>query len=156
MKTKPAPAPKHTSADLAPQKFIHRHLRAGWWGLLCFLTLGIVLEIFHGFKIGFYLDVTNHTRRLMWTLAHAHGTLLALVNLAFAFTLTVLPAFAPKEKSLSSVLLLSALILLPAGFFLGGLVIYSGDPGFGILLVPIGALFLLIAVFLTARETRRL
>ena len=34
---------------------------------------------------------------------------------------------------------------------LGGLVIYNGDPGVGILLLPIGALLLFGAVFLAAR-----
>jgi hypothetical protein len=78
---------KPSSTSTAPEvrsenTLIHRHLRAGWWGLLIYLGLGIALEMLHGFKIGFYLDVSNHTRRLMWTLAHAHGTLLALVNIA--------------------------------------------------------------------------
>jgi hypothetical protein len=88
----------------------------------------------------------------MWTLAHAHGTLLALVNLAFAATLPML-SLSAKNRGLVSVLLSSATLLMPVGFFLGGLVIYSGDPGFGIVLVPIGALFLLIAVFLVAKST---
>ena len=44
--------------------------------------------------------------------------------------------------------------MLPGGFFLGGLVIYAGDPGIGILLVPVGAVLLLAAVFLIARSTR--
>jgi len=43
-----------------------------------------------------------------------------------------------------------ATCLMPAGFFLGGLFIYSGDPGLGILLVPAGGLLLVVAVFLTA------
>jgi hypothetical protein len=133
---------------------IQRHLRAGWWALLIYLTLGIVLEMLHGFKIGFYLDVSNHTRRLMWTLAHAHGTLLALVNIAFGVTLPHLNGFLEKQRNFCSGLLLSALILLPGGFFLGGLVIYSGDPGLGIVLVPLGALFLLSAVFVIARATK--
>ena len=59
-----------------------RNLRFGWWALLFFLSLGAVLETLQGFKIGWYLDVGNETRRLMFTLAHAHGTLLALVNIA--------------------------------------------------------------------------
>ena len=42
------------------------HLRVGWWSLLVFLTVGIVLETLHGFKVGFYLDVGNDTRRMMW------------------------------------------------------------------------------------------
>jgi len=57
-----------------------RHLRFGWWSLLVFATLGLILESLHGFKVRAYLDVSNETRRLMWTLAHAHGTLLAVVS----------------------------------------------------------------------------
>ena len=32
--------------------------------------------------------------------------------------------------------LLGALVLLPLGFFLGGVFIYGGDPGIGVILVP--------------------
>lgn len=63
-----------------------RNLRFGWWSLLVFLSLGGVLETLHGFKVGWYVDVGNETRRLMFTLAHAHGTLLALVNIAAGLT----------------------------------------------------------------------
>jgi hypothetical protein len=34
---------------------------------------------------------------------------------------------------------------IPAGFFLGGAVVHGADPGLGILLVPLGALLLLLA-----------
>lgn len=129
------------------------HLRIGWWALLIFLTFGIILESLHGFKINSYLGVGNQTRRFMWTLAHAHGTLLALVNLAFAATLHLLN-LAAKHRRVVSMLLSSATILMPAGFFLGGLVFYGGDPGFGILLLPLGAVFLLSSVFLIARATK--
>ena len=61
-----------------------RHLRFGWWALTVYVCLGIVLETMHGFKIGWYLDVGNETRRLMFTLGHFHGTMLALVNVALA------------------------------------------------------------------------
>jgi hypothetical protein len=87
----------------------------------------------------------------MFTLAHAHGTLLGLLNLAFAFSLTHLTAWDPSRRSLAANCLLSASVLIPAGFFLGGVSIYAGDPGLGIILVPIGALLLFIAVLLTAR-----
>ena len=40
-----------------------RHIRVGWWSLLVFLSLGIVLETLHGFKIGWYLDTSSATRR---------------------------------------------------------------------------------------------
>jgi hypothetical protein len=126
------------------------HLRFGWWTLLVFLTLGLTLEALHGFKVSLYLNVSNETRRLMWTLAHAHGTLLGLVNLGFAFTVRLLPEWAARERAIASVCLRGSTWLMPAGFFFGGVFIYSGDPGLGILLVPIGGLLLLVAVVLTA------
>ena len=43
---------------------------------------------------------------------------------------------------------------MPMGFFLGGVVIYDGDPGLGILLVPIGGILLFVAVLLTALGVR--
>ena len=67
--------------------YAHRHLVFAWWSLALFLLLGLLLDALHGLKIGYYLDVQNSTRRLMWTLCHAHGSLLALVHVAFAYTL---------------------------------------------------------------------
>ncbi len=133
-----------------------RHLKFGWWSLLIFLTLGLVLETLHGFKVSAYLNLSNETRRLMWTLAHAHGTLLALVHLGFAFTVRILPEWSPKSRSIASVCLLGSGILMPAGFFLGGVFVYSGDPGLGILLVPFGGAMLFVGVFQTARGLRTL
>ena len=133
------------------RELARRHLRLGWWSLLVFLCLGILLEALHGFKIGFYLDLANATRRHLWTLAHAHGTLLALVNLAFAMTLRLFCDGSEPWLALASAALMGASILLPVGFFLGGAVIYAGDPGLGVLLVPVGAALLLLAVWWTAR-----
>lgn len=130
---------------------VRHHLRIGWWSLLIFVVLGIGLEVMHGLKIGLYLDVSSGTRRLMWTLAHAHGTLLSLMHIGFAFTLRTLPNPEARWRRLSSRMLTAATILLPGGFFLGGVVIYDGDPGLGILLVPIGALALVASVLITAR-----
>lgn len=132
------------------QLLSRRHLRFGWWSLLSFLSLGLVLEALHGFKVEFYLSVANETRRLMWTLAHAHGTLLSVVNIAFGLTVSVRQTPFPKG-TLVSRMLMAASILLPGGFFLGGLVIYAGDPGLGVLLVPVAGAMLLVAVFLIAR-----
>jgi hypothetical protein len=127
-----------------------RHLLFGWWSLLVFLALGLVLEAFHGFKVGAYLDVDQSTRRLMWTLAHAHGTLLALVNLAFAFTVQRWEKDA-AGLLLASRCLLAGGLLMPLGFFLGGLDIRGGDPGLGIALVALGGLVLLVGVLAVAR-----
>ena len=143
------PASNHDAAACA-----RRHLRFGWWSILVFLTLGVLLECFHGFKVGWYLNVSNETRRLMWTLAHAHGTLLGLMHIGFAATTNLLPEWDAWRRRVASRCLLAAGLLIPGGFFLGGLVIYAGDPGLGILLVPVGAVLLFIAVFLTARAAR--
>jgi len=131
-------------------RIVHRHLRFGWWSLLCFLSLGIALEVMHGFKLGYYLDTNNATRRLMWTLAHTHGTLLSIIHLVFAATLQLLPQESSKLQRLASPCLCGASVLMPSGFFLGGLIFYGGDPGLGILLLPVGALLLLLAVSQTA------
>jgi len=132
------------------QLLVRRHLRFGWWSLATFGLLGLTLETLHGFKIGAYLDVSNETRRLMWTLAHAHGTLLGLVHLGFAFTLQHVDVEAGAIRSSSSALI-GASLLLPAGFFLGGIRFYAGDPGVGVALVPVGAALMLYSAVVVAR-----
>ena len=134
--------------------YAQRHLRVGWWSLLVFAVLGLTLEALHGFKLRFYLDTSNETRRLMWTLAHAHGIGLALVHVVFGLTLRAAPETAPRHVPLTSTSLILASVLLPGGFFLGGIAFYAGDPGVGIALVPAGAAALLYAVFSIARGGR--
>ncbi len=133
---------------------VRLHLCFGWWLLLVSLTLGIALEVMHGLKIGWYLDVDNETRRSMLTLAHTHGTLLALVNIAFSWTVTRLPEWNAGNLKIASRCLLAASLLMPLGFFLGGFFPSEGDPSLGILLLPAGAVFLLVAILLTAIAVR--
>ena len=139
---------------LALPQLAQRHLRIGWWSLLLFLTMGVVLEALHAFKLGYYLDVSNSTRRHMWTLCHAHGTLLSILHIAFAASLGLLGRPRPALIGWASSCLSASTALLPGGFFLGGLYIYGGDPGLGIVLVPLGSLALAAAVGLTAWMTR--
>lgn len=142
---------KRKDSDREISALARRHLRLGWWSLLVFLSLGAVLESMHGLKVGWYLNVSNETRRLMWTLAHAHGTLLSLVHLGFGFSVSQFTKWDPRRRNLASRSLMAAGLLLPAGFLTGGIFIYNGDPGLGILLVPVGAVLLFLAVWLTAR-----
>lgn len=130
-----------------------RNLRFGWWALASYLTLGLLLEILHGLKVGWYLDVGHETRRLMFTLAHAHGTLLALVNIAAGLTARAVTGFALAPNAARA--LIWSAVLLPAGFLFGGLVTHGGDPGLGILLAPVGALLLLFGVVRLARDLSR-
>jgi hypothetical protein len=140
-----------TSAPAAvDDTLVRRHLAFGWWALLFFVILGLLLEALHGFKVDWYLGRAFETRRLLWRLAHAHGTLLAVLNLVFAFSASRLRgASLPRASRCLQV----AAVALPLGFFGGGLAVDGGDPHPLIALVPLGALFLVAGVFLTARAT---
>jgi hypothetical protein len=131
--------------------YSRRHLRFGWWSLLIFATLGLALESLHAFKVPGYLDVSNETRRLMWTLAHAHGTILGIVHVIFGLTLRTTAIPAARNPRTASLCLIGSSLLLPGGFFLGGVAFYSGDPGLGVLLVPVGGVLLLVAILWIAR-----
>lgn len=132
-------------------KLTERHLKLGWWGLAGYIALGLALETMHGFKWELYLDVRNETRRLMWTLAHAHGALLSLVHIAWAASLATLGPRTAQPPRLITWGLTAGWLLVPIGFLLGGVWIYDGDPSLAILLVPIGAIVLLLAAVLAAR-----
>jgi len=136
------------------RRLARRHHIVGWCGLLIFLSVGGFLETLHGFKIGFYLDPGHRLRRELWTLAHAHGTLLGLVNVAFAVSLVHFGQWTPARLKLASFFLVDALVLIPAGFFLGGLSHSESDPYLGVLLVPIGALLLFVGIGLIILSAR--
>ena len=133
---------------------LRRHLRFGWWSLAFFLLIGTTLEAMHGLKVGYYLDASNSTRRLLWTLAHAHGALLGLVHLGFAATLGLGVVLSERSSRWASGCLAGASFLLPGGLAIGGWFAEAGDPGLGVLLVPVGAAALLVSVVLTARAVR--
>ena len=130
------------STDDAVCELVTRHLRFGWWSLLLFLTVGILLESMHGFKVQWYIGEQNATRRLMWTLAHAHGTLLSLIHIAYAASIYSVGRVLVFSSTQSRCLSIGT-ILMPIGFFAGGWSTYDGDPGLGILAVPLGAACLL-------------
>jgi len=143
------PTPDSTT-DLEAAKYVRLHTNFGWWSLLLFVSLGIALEALHGFKVSWYLDVGEETRRLLWRLAHAHGAFLGLVHIAFAVTATDRFGVRPAWRLIASRCLIGASVALPGGFFLGGATTYDGDPGLGIVLLPLGAGMLWVAVLLTA------
>ena len=142
---------------------VTRHMVIGWWSLLIFVALGLVLESMHGFKVAWYVNSGEpETTRLMMRLAHAHSTFLSLVHLAFAWTVSQATGFQGRSRSVASRSVQAAGILVPAGFLLAGLPgfvktgglrlgVLGGDPGLGIVLVPIGALLLILALYLVAR-----
>ena len=144
--SKPEPPPERTTDD----DVVRRHLAFGWWALAGFTALGLVLEAAHGLKLGWYLDVTNATRRLSLTLGHAHGALLGLVNIAFALSLRH-ARLSPLALARASFALRAVTLLMPLGFLLGGVAFYAGDPGFAIVLVPPAGALLVVALVTIAR-----
>jgi len=119
-----------------------RALRAGWCLLAVSLPLGVTLEALHGLKLRVYLE--SELRRELWRLAHAHGTLLGILLLVFA-ALAEAHVAVERRAAVARDLVRGA-VLLPLGFFLGGVLNREGDPSLGIVLVPLGALFLLVAL----------
>jgi hypothetical protein len=119
------------------------NLRAGLLALCAFTTLGLLLEALHGLKLGFYLDVGNETRRLLWRLAHAHGALLGLLNICYALAARAWPRL---EDRLAARTLLAALVLMPLGFLLGGAFAEGGDPGASVGLAAAGGVALVFGL----------
>lgn len=133
------------------RQLLRRHLAWGWWALAIFTLLGLVLEAGHGLKLGWYLDADNATRRLSFTLGHAHGTLLGLIHLAFALSLPHLQLSAIGALR-ASFALRAVTVLMPLGFLLGGVAFYAGDPGFAIVLVPPAGALLVVVLIAIARK----
>lgn len=144
------PGERGRESPLSIDQRVHRHLAFGWWSLAVFTALGLVLEAAHGLKLGWYLDAGAATRRLSFTLAHAHGTLLGVVHIAFALSLGRI-RLSDVAVARASFALRAVTLLLPLGFLLGGIVFYAGDPGFAIALVPPAGVLLVVVLVLIAR-----
>ena len=128
-----------------------RALVLGWILLAVFLPLGLTLEALHALKLPVYLG--SAVRREMWTLAHAHGNLLGILCLVFAsIGERAIPDAAARRRIALSLSI--GAVLMPLGFFLGGVLNSEGDPSLGILLVPVGGLFLLYALLRAAWSAR--
>lgn len=133
----------------AEPRIIQRHLAVGWTMVASFIVLGLALELLHGFKIQWYLAMANEARRLLWTLAHAHGMLLGVLNVVYALSLRNF-AVRGVRLELASALLIAGSLCLPLGFLLGGIVVHGGDPNLFIVLSPLGGALLVTALPLIA------
>ena len=129
-----------------------RALNTGWLLLAVYLPLGLTLEALHALKVQVYFG--SELRRELWTLAHAHGTLLGILCLVFASLGDRAVADTSRRARVSS-LLRSGAILMHLGFLFGGILNYEGDPSLAILLVPFGGVLLATALLLAARSAPR-
>lgn len=146
------PAPR---LDADADAHVDRHLVAGFVALFSFAAGGLGLEVLHAFKVPLLVDAGAETTRLLLRLAHAHGALLGLVQVAWAAALGLRPRAARGDVSAA---LLGALVLLPAGFALGALPqlgARAGDPGPLVALAPVGAASLLYGLGRAVGALRR-
>jgi hypothetical protein len=125
-------------------------IRQGWISLAAWIAFGILIEGFIGYRTPALLD--DSVRRDMFRLAHAHGTLLNLVLIAAAICARLDLVRIGRSASLG---LRSSVVLLPAGFLLGGIWHFKDDPGLGIFLVPVGALLLLATALQLGLSAKR-
>ena len=132
-----------TSPEGVPDKSTRRTVVTGFALLAVFVPMGLTLEALHALKVQVYLG--SSMRREMWTLAHAHGGILGVLCLVYGSVAERWLADASRRESIATFLRWGA-ILMPCGFFLGGVANHEGDPSLGIVLVPIGGLLLLFAL----------
>lgn len=118
-------------------------LRLGCALLAISLPMGVALEALHGFKVAEFLQ--SEVRREMWRLAHAHGSMLGILCLLFA-ALAGTHVSDERARSRAARELRWGAVLMPLGFFAGGVLNYEGDPSLGVALVPIGALLLVVSL----------
>ena len=138
-RSKPSPSPSEAS----PLR--RAHLRLGWPLLLSGVLAGVTLEGLLGFKWTALLG--DPLRRELLALAHFHAGLLGLVNLVYAGYADS-PGLGERARRAASRALRLGSLCLPSGFLLGGLWHPEGDPGLGIVLVPVGAVAIAVAVAL--------
>jgi hypothetical protein len=108
------------------------HARAGWTLLALGLAFGVTLEALEAFRVSWV--VADAWRNRLWSLAHFHADAMGLLNLVYR-------PYARGAAESRALVIGSAII--PLGFLLGGLAHTEGDPGLGILLVPVGAVLVI-------------
>jgi hypothetical protein len=129
--------------------------RFGWTSLAAWALFGLVLETAHGFKLAIYLD--DDLRHALLRLAHAHGVILALVVLAFGRASAQLypEPDAARGAGHTGLLLRAGALAIPAGFGLSAIAPHEGDPGLAVVLVPAGAIFIVIGLARAASRAWR-
>jgi hypothetical protein len=129
--------------------------RFAWTSLAVWALFGLALEAAHGFKLAAYLD--DSLRHTVLRLAHAHGVVLALVVLAFAASLSSSESDSEAIRAArrTGLLLRAGALLVPLGFALGGIAPHEGDPGWPVVLVPVGGLLLVAGLIGVAWQNWR-
>lgn len=119
------------------------HARFGWTLLFVSLAFGSGLETLEGFR--WVSLVADPWKQRLWSLAHFHGAALGLLNLIYVQWADTQALSMGRRKAASRALMVGS-AAMPLGFLLGGIAHPEGDPSIGIILAPVGALFVLYTV----------
>jgi hypothetical protein len=112
--------------------------KAAFVWMALWIAFGLVLEGLLGTKQPAYLLAP--VRREMWRLAHAHGVLMTAVFILVSRLHGFGGRSAPER------LMAAGAILMPLGFFLGGITPGETDPAMGVWLAPLGGLLYLLGL----------
>jgi hypothetical protein len=132
--------------------WVKQALLQGWLSIAAWMTFGLLLEGFLGYKIPTYLQ--DQQRRELFRLAHTHGTFSGLLLLIAALATQRFSLAPPRTAQLA---LRIGTVLMPLGFLIAGIWHYEGDPGLAIWLVPPAALMIIfgaVALAFAARTSR--
>ncbi len=130
---------KPTSAWIKPL------LVQGWVSVAVWMTVGLLLEGLLGYKIPGYLN--DPQRRELFRLAHAHGTLLAMLLIVAALCAKNFEIDLSRAPRLA---LQIGAVLMPVGFLLAGIWHTESDPGLAIWMVPVAALIIIFGAIAMA------
>ena len=123
------------------------HLRASLWSLAAFLAMGMWLEAMFGLRVSGVID--DPLRREFLRLGHAHGGLLALVNIGLGWALQRLQTPRIWATRIRIAAWVGALAV-GLGFVGGGLWHGPTDPGPLVLMVPAGAMMMVASLVAVA------
>jgi hypothetical protein len=110
-------------------------------GIAAWMSFGLLLEGFLGFRVSGYMS--DLARREMFRLAHTHGTLLSILLLISALTISSNLVYPNKFAILS---LRIGTILMPLGFLLGGIWTNKEEPNLLVFLAPIGGILVIFGL----------
>jgi len=141
---------KTVTAENSVQNNYTNLLHQGFITLAFWMTFGLLLEGLLGYKIPAYLN--DNLRRELFRLAHTHGALLSLVLIV-----TVICAKAEfiKPNTYAQNALRVGSVIMPLGFLLGGIWHFESDPGYLILLAPLGGVLMIFGVISCALSVKK-
>jgi hypothetical protein len=112
-----------------------------WIGLAFWMSFGLLIEGLIAFRIPAYLQ--DPVRRELFRLGHAHGTLLSILLLIVGLCAHSALISPPR---IARLVFQAGVILMPAGFILGGISHYESDPGPLVFLAPLGGVLVIFGV----------